>query len=151
VSLPLYHLSSERVALEWITSVAGGVPVGTGLPAVDDWTSTGYITLGVLAGDPNLYTSERNVIVDCTVWVGSSTSQAIPWAKASHIAEGVFLAALSSEAGPLEFAEEGEFHRVLIGSVYPVSTPRRRPVALTAPDDTFGQVGFELGFYYAEG
>lgn len=150
MSLPLYHLSAERVGVEWVRSVADGVPVGTDLPATDEWSSTGFVTVAAVSSDPDLYSPRRSVVYAVTVWVGSTTSQVVPYAKAADIAERITLAAVGEDglAGVLEFDADGEFHRVLIGSVWPVSTPRK----LEVPDEAgYGRVGFDLGILYGEG
>lgn len=153
MTLPVYHPSSELVAVTWITSVSEGVPVGTELPETDEWTATGFVQVAVLQGTPDLYSQIGDVVVDVSVWVGSTSSQAIDYPKALDIAWRIHLAHLQVRPGPLVFDNPEVWRPVKLASVYPVSTPRElRPGVLAAPDEAgFGRVGFELGFIYGEG
>ena len=104
-SLPLLP-TNELVAVAFIGSIAALQPLGgtqmvaTTLPADVDaggnpaaWTQTGFVTVSVVGGSPDIYRLEKKPVIQVDCWATKPGSSKPPWGQANVIAETIRYAA----------------------------------------------------------
>jgi hypothetical protein len=89
--------TGELVAVAFLGSVQGLSPqmVATTLPADDTtWAATGFVTVAVVGGSPNIYLPVKSPVFQVDCWAVKPGSGKPPWWKANAIAEAIRYATL---------------------------------------------------------
>jgi hypothetical protein len=110
--------NSELVAVAWIESIPGFPPgiAGTQLPAdTTTWASTGFITVSVVGGSPDVDTPIRKPVMQIDCWACTPGSNLPPWFQAADLAEQVRLATYD------EVAFGRELRPTINGITYPTA------------------------------
>lgn len=105
-ALPLLP-TSELVAVNWIGSIGTLAPLGgtqivattlppdanpDGTPAA--WTQTGFVTVAVVGGSPDIYLPVKKPVIQVDCWATRPGSNRPPWWQANILAETIRYATL---------------------------------------------------------
>ncbi|MFI5687900.1 hypothetical protein [Streptomyces sp. NPDC051636] len=117
----------ELVATAWLKTVVGD-RVATTLPKDNtSWAASGFCTLVVAGGTPNMYVPLREPAIGVDCWAVNPQSQKPPWNKAAVLAEAIAAACQDHAAIPQNLALLAGYPAVQIKSAYLTGEPRRVP------------------------
>lgn len=134
--LPLLA-TSELVAITWIGSVPhlSTQMVATQLPAdvnpdgtVASWVQTGFVTVSVVGGSPNIYLPVKKPVIQVDCWATRPGSNKPPWGQANVLAETIRYATLQRTGfnRPLTLAVNGvSYPGAVVTSAYFATEFRR--------------------------
>lgn len=81
---------SELVAVAWLRTVPDmTASVGTTLPAVASWASTGFLQVSHAGGRPDRYTPQRASLMQIGCYAANLNGAKPPWGAANQLAEFV--------------------------------------------------------------
>jgi hypothetical protein len=143
--------TSELVAQFWIGTIPGlsTQMVATQLPDAEDkrgnpapWVATGFITVHVVGGSPNIYLPVKNPVMQLDFYATRPGSDKPPWGVANVLAETVRYATLQRTG----------FNRVLNlmagNTTYPPAVVKSA-YFMTEPRRAYGDVG-DYGHYQVD-
>jgi hypothetical protein len=117
----------ELVATAWLKTVVGD-RVATTLPKDNTtWAASGFCTLVVAGGTPNLYVPLREPAVGVDCWAVNPQSQKPPWNKAAALAEAIQAACYDHPAIPQRVTLPAGYPGVQVLSAYTTGEHRRVP------------------------
>lgn len=117
----------ELVATAWLKTVVGD-RVATTLPKDNTtWAASGFCTLVVAGGTPNLYVPLREPAVGVDCWANNPQSQKPPWNKAAALAEAIQAACYDHSAIPQRLTLPAGYPQAQVLSVYTTGEHRRVP------------------------
>lgn len=91
MTIPQFHANSELVTQAWIASLPGfnSGMVATTLPENNAaWAASGFVTLKVVGGSPEMYVPERKPVMELGFWWAPTPGSRKPqWAMANALAE----------------------------------------------------------------
>lgn len=143
MSTPVLHASPELVAEAWLKTVVGDI-VSTTLPkpradGTLSWAATGFVTLALAGGSPNIYVPLRDPAIGLSFWAVNPGSQKPPWRQASNLAETVVTACQDHPNVPRRaLVLPGDYPDVQVKSAYVTGEPRR------APDDASSYARYDI-------
>lgn len=131
MTTPVLRATPELVATAWLKTVVGDI-VATTLPkpAADgtlSWASTGFVTLTVAGGTPNLYVPLREPVIGVDCWAVNPQSQTPPWNRAASLAEAIQAACYDHPAIPKLVALPSGYPAARVLSAYTAGEHRRVP------------------------
>ena len=117
----------ELVATAWLKTVVGD-RVATTLPKDNTtWAASGFCTLVVAGGTPNLYVPLREPAVGVDCWAVNPQSQKPPWNKAAALAEAIQAACYDHPAIPQVLTLPTGYPQARVLSAYTTGEHRRVP------------------------
>ena len=117
----------ELVATAWLKTVVGD-RVATTLPKDNaSWAASGFCTLVLAGGTPNMYVPLRDPAMGVECWAFNADSQKPPWNKAAALAEAVLAACQDHEAIAQTVALPAGYPAAQVKSAYVTGEPRRIP------------------------
>lgn len=117
----------ELVATAWLKTVVGD-RVATTLPKDNgSWAASGFCTLVVAGGTPNLYVPLREPAVGVDCWANNPDSQKPPWNKAAALAEAIQAACYDHAAIPQVVTLPTGYPAARVLSAYTTGEHRRVP------------------------
>lgn len=117
----------ELVATAWLKTVVGD-RVATTLPKDNEsWAASGFCTLVVAGGTPNLYVPLREPAVGVDCWAVNPQSQKPPWNKAAALAEAIQAACYDHPAIPQVVTLPAGYPQARVLSAYTTGEHRRVP------------------------
>ena len=127
--LPLLA-TSELVAMAWIGSIEGlsAGMVATQLPDVSQWAATGFITVAVVGGSPNIYLPVKKPVLQVDCWAVKPESVKPLWWRANLLAETIRYATLQRKGFNRILAltsGAGTYPAAVVQSAYLATEPRR--------------------------
>lgn len=123
----LLRATPELVATAWLKTVVGD-RVATTLPKDNaSWAASGFCTLVVAGGTPNLYVPLREPAVGVDCWAVNPQSQKPPWNKAAALAEAIQAACYDHPAIPQRLTLPTGYPAVQVLSAYTTGEHRRVP------------------------
>jgi hypothetical protein len=123
----LLRATPELVAEAWLKTVVGD-RVATTLPKDNaTWAASGFCTLVVAGGTPNLYVPLREPVIGVDCWANNPSSQKPPWNKAAALAEAIQAACYDHRAIPQTVALPAGYPAAQVKSAYTTGEPRRIP------------------------
>jgi hypothetical protein len=126
VSLQL-RATPELVATAWLKTVVGD-RVATTLPKDNaSWAASGFCTLVVGGGTPNLYVPLREPAIGVDCWAFNGGSQKPPWNKAAALAEAIQAACYDHPAIPQRVTLPAGYPQAQVLSAYTTGEHRRVP------------------------
>jgi hypothetical protein len=115
----------ELVATAWLKTVVGD-RVATTLPKDNSsWSASGFCTLVVAGGTPNLYVPLREPAIGVDCWAVNPDSQKPPWNKAAALAEAIVAACQDHRAIAQTVTLPAGYPTAQIRSAYVTGDPRR--------------------------
>lgn len=132
MTTPTLHASPELVAEAWLKTVLGDI-VATTLPKPGrdgtlSWADTGFVTLVIAGGSPNIYVPLRDPVIGVSCWAVNPGSQKPPWRDASNLAETIVAACQDHPSIPKQaLSLPSGYPDVQIKSAYVTGDPRRIP------------------------
>ena len=115
----------ELVATAWLKTVVGD-RVATTLPKDNaTWAASGFCTLVVAGGTPNLYVPLREPAVGVDCWANNPQSQKPPWNKAAALAEAIQAACYDHPAIPQVLTLPTGYPAARVLSAYTTGEHRR--------------------------
>ncbi len=123
--------TSELVAVAFIGTITGLSPqmVATTLPSDDVvWAKTGFITVAVVGGSPNIYLPVKAPVFQVDCWAVKPGSNRPPWWMANNLAETIRYATLQRTGinRVLTITANGvAYPSAVVQSPYLVTEPRR--------------------------
>ncbi|MFE1849855.1 hypothetical protein ACFYOF_06255 [Streptomyces sp. NPDC007148] len=130
MTTPVLRATPELVATAWLKTIVGDI-VATTLPKRGKdgsitWAASGFVTLVVAGGSPNIYVPLRDPVVGLSCWALNPDSQKPPWGKASNLAETIVAATLDHPNVPrTALALPAGYPSVQVKSAYVTGDPRR--------------------------
>jgi hypothetical protein len=123
----LLRATPELVAEAWLKTIVGD-RVATTLPKDNtSWAASGFCTLVVAGGTPNLYVPLREPAVGVDCWANNPNSQKPPWSKAAALAEAIQAACYDHRAIPQAVTLPVGYPGALVKSAYTTGEHRRVP------------------------
>ncbi|MGY6019592.1 hypothetical protein [Streptomyces spinosirectus] len=117
----------ELVAEAWLKTVVGD-RVATTLPKDNaSWAASGFCTLVVAGGTPNLYVPLREPAIGVDCWAISPGSQKPPWQKAVKLAEAIQAACYDHPNIPQLVTLSPGYPQARVLSAYTTGEHRRVP------------------------
>lgn len=117
----------ELVATAWLKTIVGD-RVATTLPKDNTtWAASGFCTLVVAGGTPNLYTPLREPAVGVDCWAVNPQSQKPPWNKAAALAEAIQAACYDHPSIPQTLTMPAGYPAARVLSAYTTGEHRRIP------------------------
>lgn len=128
MTTPTLRATPELVATAWLKTVVGDI-VSTTLPKPGtdglSWEATGFVTLTIVGGTPNLYVPLRTPVMGVDCWAANSQSQKPPWNKAACLAEAVQAACYDHAGIPQTVALPSGYPDARVLSAYTTGDHRR--------------------------
>lgn len=138
--LPLLATTEQTVAA-WIASIPGIIAlggmqaVGTTLPADANpdgtpaaWTQTGYVTVSVVGGSPDIYLPVKKPVIQVDTWATVPGSNLPPWQMANVLMETIRYATLQRKGFNRVLALSAGgigYPSAVVDSAYFLTEPRR--------------------------
>jgi hypothetical protein len=123
----LLRATPELVAEAWLKTVVGD-RVATTLPKDNSsWAASGFCTLVVAGGTPNMYVPLREPVIGVDCWANSPSSQKPPWNIAAALAEAIQAACYDHPGIPQAVTLPAGYPAVQVRSAYCTGEPRRIP------------------------
>jgi hypothetical protein len=123
----LLRATPELVATAWLKTVLGD-RVATTLPKDNtSWAASGFCTLVVAGGTPNLYVPLREPAIGVDCWAVNPQSQKPPWTKAAMLAEAIQAACYDHRAIPQTVTLPAGYPAAQVKSAYTTGEHRRVP------------------------
>lgn len=117
----------ELVATAWLKTVVGD-RVATTLPKDNStWAASGFCTIVVAGGTPNLYVPLREPAIGVDCWAFNSQSQKPPWTKAAALAEAIQAACYQHATIPQRVTLPAGYPQAQVLSAYTTGDYRRVP------------------------
>lgn len=117
----------ELVATAWLKTVVGD-RVSTTLPKDNSsWAASGFCTLVLAGGTPNIYVPLRDPAMGVDCWAFNAQSQKPPWNKAAALAEAIVVACQDHPSIPQKVTLPAGYPAAQIKSAYITGDPRRVP------------------------
>ncbi|MFF8482328.1 hypothetical protein [Streptomyces antibioticus] len=117
----------ELVATAWLKTVVGD-RVSTTLPKDNSsWAASGFCTLVVAGGTPNLYVPLRDPAIGVDCWAVNPQSQKPPWNKAAALVSAIEAACWEHAAVPQRVTLPAGYPQAQVLSAYTVGEARRIP------------------------
>ncbi|WP_435279335.1 hypothetical protein [Streptomyces sp. 1222.5] len=117
----------ELVATAWLKTVVGD-RVATTLPKDNaSWAASGFCTLVVAGGSPNLYVPLREPAIGVDCWANNPQSQKPPWNKAATLAEAIQAACYDHAQIPQIVPMPAGYPAARVLSAYTTGEHRRIP------------------------
>lgn len=117
----------ELVTEAWLKTVVGD-RVATTLPKDNSsWAASGFCTLVVAGGSPNLYVPLREPVIGVDCWANSPSSQKPPWNIAAALAEAIQAACYNHPGIPQTVTLPAGYPAAQVKSAYTTGEPRRIP------------------------
>ncbi|GAA4082710.1 hypothetical protein [Actinomadura miaoliensis] len=141
--------TNEVVAVAWIKTLPG-IPanrVGTTLPDSAAWADTGFVQIGLVSGQPDIYVPQRQPVLQIDCWAVNPDSQKPPWGKANALAD-IIVAACQPHRQRASFGRittPPQFADARVQTGHALSEPRR----ITPEDGRMADYQFELQLYWA--
>lgn len=132
MTTPTLRATPELVAIAWLKTVVGDC-VATTLPkptkdgSVLSWADTGFVTLAVAGGTPNLYVPLRAPVMGVDCWAANVGSQKPPWDKAAILAEAIQAACYDDASIPQTVSLPSGYPAARVLSAYTTGEHRRMP------------------------
>ncbi|WP_406444557.1 hypothetical protein OHB14_36745 [Streptomyces sp. NBC_01613] len=131
MTTPALRATPELVAEAWLKTVVGDI-VATTLPkpradGTLSWADSGFVTLVVAGGTPNLYVPLREPVVGVDCWATNPQSQKPPWNKAACLAEAIQAACYDHPAIPQRVTLPAGYPQAQVLSAYTTGDHRRVP------------------------
>jgi hypothetical protein len=116
----------ELVATAWLKTVVGD-RVATTLPKDNtSWAASGFCTLVVAGGTPNLYVPLREPAIGVDCWAVNPNSQKPPWDRAAMLAEAIQAACYDHASIPQTLTlDKPGFPQARVLSAYTTGEHRR--------------------------
>lgn len=123
----LLRATPELVAEAWLKTIVGD-RVATTLPKDNtSWAASGFCTLVVAGGTPNLYVPLREPAIGVDCWAVNPQSQKPPWTKAAMLAEAIQAACYDHRAIPQTVTLPAGYPAAQVKSAYTTGEHRRVP------------------------
>ena len=122
------HPNSEVVGVAWLKAAVPylGSRVSTELPTDNSsWSASGFTTVSVVGGSPNIEVGMRKPVFSIDVWGASTNSGKPPWNLASQQAEQIHDAVLAHALVPKVLVLPSGYANARVLQVIPRSEPRR--------------------------
>lgn len=117
----------ELVATAWLKTVVGD-RVSTTLPKDNtSWAASGFCTLVLAGGTPNIYVPLRDPAMGVDCWAFNAQSQKPAWNKAAALAEAIVAACQDHPAIPQTLTLPTGYPAAQVKSAYITGDPRRVP------------------------
>lgn len=117
----------ELVATAWLKTVVGD-RVATTLPKDNaSWAASGFCTLVLAGGTPNMYVPLRDPAMGVDCWAFNPDSQKPPWNKAAALSEAIVAACQDHQAIAQTVALPTGYPAAQVKSAYVTGEPRRIP------------------------
>lgn len=127
----LLRPTAELVAVAWLKAAVPylGNRVATELPTDNTtWSASGFTTVGVSGGSPNIYVPLSRPVVSVDTWGAAPNGGRPPWNLAAQQAEQIKRAAQGiTSTAPRWVTLPGAYAPVRVLGVIPRSEPRRIP------------------------
>lgn len=143
--MPTLHANTTLVASAWLGTLGLAAGIGTTLPPVAKWATTGFVVVGPVVGSaPNMYLAERHPIVQIDCYATFASSEKVNRGMANDLAETIYNGALIDPA-PVVAMRAG-IAPVWLSSTYPLTEPREIP----EPDTNFGRYSIDVHIGWIE-
>lgn len=141
----LVHANTTLVAQAWLQTLslpAGAV--GTSLPEVAKWTTTGFVVVGpTVGGGGEIYVPQRTPVVQIDCYATFTNSEKVNRGLANDLAETIYNGCfLPAPAVTLR----STIKPVWLSQIYPISEPREIP----EPDTNFGRYSLDIHLGWIE-
>lgn len=123
----LLRATPELVAEAWLKTVVGD-RVATTLPKDNSsWAASGFCTLVVAGGSPNMYVPLREPVIGVDCWANSPSSQKPPWNIAAALTEAIQAACYDHRAIAQTVTLPAGYPAAQVRGAYVTGDPRRIP------------------------
>ncbi len=124
--MTLLPATSELAVAAWVLSIPG-LPVNgcsSTLPAQDQWSDKGWVTVAVVGGAPGMYAKISKPLIQIDCWTVAVNKKNPPWGQANVIAEIIKNFCVYDRPCETVTLPSG-FNNARVVSAYAVTEPRR--------------------------